>query len=1172
MADIKWTPNQEQAINAEGQILVSAAAGSGKTAVLVERVIRKITAEYPCDIDELLIVTFTRAAAQQMKDKISERLEKLISENPDNTHLKKQQILLDKALICTIDSFCSEVVKNNFHLIEDSGITLNYTIIDDSSLSVISREVIDEIAAERFSSGDKDFTSYTEMFTGSRDDANLYSITENIHKYIGAVPNSSQWLSDMIEMYEAESVEETEWGSIIFTRIADICSACSENINNALTLAGTDENVYAAVSQTLLSDKKHYEDIMLACTEKDWDTLASLFPYTFLNWSRAKKDMDLSVKNAAKALRDRAKSYNAKMESLIAGNNSEFREDMQLLLPAMRALADFQNEYEKRLFKKKTEIQSYEFSDISALAIRILTDENMEKSEVARDYSDKFKEIIVDEYQDTNSVQDLLFHLVSRDETNLFIVGDAKQSIYRFRQAMPEIFIGRRRNLPLYSGENKGCVLLKKNFRSRKEITSFVNYIFTILMSRKAGDIDYNKEEKLVPGSDCYDDNPSSVQLHVLTNDSEQCGEKIHDNYYEGLYLADKIKRMTENGEMITDGGVRRPVKYSDFCVLFRSMTGVDKYLRAFTDAGVPVFHRGEDDFYFRSEILLVMSLLKAIDNPMRDIDLLAVMYSGIFGFTADEITAVRADYPGGRLYNSVVKSAQNGNKKCELFLGKLAEYRTMSSVLAPSDFVRKLYDDTDLPVIVSAAADGANKKANLIMFLDKISDYEKNGYFSLTGLIRFIEKIKANNPKEKNAYIAGGDDKVNFMTVHASKGLEFPVVILANCERKGHTETDNILLNSRIGIGAKAKNTAINNIYKTVPYTAVSVLNNMADTAENLRVLYVALTRAKDRLIISGVAGPSSALPEKLTSLAEKYCSSGSVSPFEVLEMHTFFDWILSCALMHPCAAKLRSYADSDVFVKEEEEGSFEVFVPEYQTFDFSQKKESVSVLPDIELEKIFESRFSFEYKYKGIEKIAGKMSPSKLNAAETSIDYWEFGKPEFLEEKNISAAHRGTSVHRFMEKCRSFSNPDIDKELAFMLEKHFLTKEEADCVDRAKIKKFFASELAGRINISKEVYREYEIAYFENAGFFDPSLADVLKNEKIFVQGVIDCIFFENDKAVILDYKTDYCKSSYELVEKYRRQLELYKRAAEEIFDCEVKETYIYSFYLNKEIKIVL
>lgn len=1161
MSEIRWTWAQQSAINSRGNVLVSAAAGSGKTAVLVERVMRMIAGE--CDIDRLLIVTFTRAAAAQMKEKISAAIAQKLAEDPANAHWQKQQILLEKAQITTIDSFCADVVKNNFQQLEGIDIAMNYRNLDSAELSVLSAEVMEEVLEEFYDSGDDDFLALMDVFTSGKNDVKIYDVISLLHNYTGAFTSRFKWIKEKINIYKELDINKSPWGQLLESCALENLTLALLYIEKALDTVAPDEPTDEIYGSIFREDKALINSAFEYLKAGEWDSFYRLKGSKFQSYSTKKKGIDELLRAKAKVYRDAATSAFYSALSFAVESEEEFADDNKLIYPTARQLEKVYCAYENRLFEKKIERQSFEFADIALLALMILADPEGGATSTGKDYQKKYKGILVDEYQDTNDVQDLIFETIS--DNNLFIVGDVKQSIYRFRQAMPQIFIGRREALEPYSDDkNEGYILLKNNFRSQKPVTDFVNFIFKKIMSKKLGDVDYNEDEYLIPGA-AADDNAPAPELHILEN-INSAEKKISSSYYESSYIAELIKSKVKEEKLC----------FSDFCVLVRSKTHIKELEQAFSDCDLPFASAAGEKLFETPEIMLVMSFLRAIDNPLRDVDLIAVMYSEIFGFTAEELALLRLENRKGSIYSAALSLAGKGNRKCEEFISKLETYRTLSATLNPADFLRRLYEMSSLPEIMSAGENGALKKANLFKFISVVELYSGGGYFGLTGLVRFLEKVKQSNPDIPEAYVPESDDKVKIMTVHASKGLEFPVVIFAFSNNLNNHYGSNIVLNRDLGIGIKAKDLADNTRYNTIAYQAVSEGNIRADVAEELRTLYVALTRAKTQLIITGTytgkaGAKESARFKKINSIAELSCINGKINSAWMRLNNNFLSWLIACALLHPDCGELRKYSLADDFdIDFEQSGHLKVFLPEYTVGEAEEKIKQRTAKADAALKAKIKQNFDFKYQYAGIENIDGKQTPSALAEQNFSMPDYSFEPPAFMLKEKLTAAQRGTATHRFMEKVRSFENFDYQNELSYMLNRGFLSPEQAEVIDKNAVKGFFKTKLAKRMASAEKLVKEYEISYLEEAGFFDETLPDNLKNEKVFVDGMIDAAFVEGGEAVIVDYKTDRVKSASELCERYSKQMQLYKRALESVWGIKVKECHIYSFVLGEDISV--
>ena len=1170
MSEIKWTDAQKLAIEARGDILVSAAAGSGKTAVLVQRVMDMIETE--CDIDALLIVTFTRSAAAQMKEKIAMAIEKRLLEQPHNKRFRRQQILLEKAQITTIDAFCADVLKNNFQLLSDLNIAMNYTNLDSASFSVLSAEVLDEVLDEFYERGDARFKALMDLFTSGKNDLNIYNIINLLHNYTSAFVDKHQWIHSKTAFYQAPGAAESVWGQLLLLAMGEQLSLATAYIDRALAIVAEDAPTDAVYGDLFREDKQLIQAAADAVRAGEWDALYQMKGSSCARYSAVKKGIDTDLREQAKPYRDAAKDTYGNAFKYVIEDNESFLADNALVYPVAQELEQLFERYEQHLFEKKLERQSFEFSDIADLALRILVDENGQPTPVAEEYRKKYYGILIDEYQDTNDVQDMIFRTI--ENHNLFVVGDVKQSIYRFRQARPEIFIDRRKALkPYEKGEQSGYVLLKNNFRSDKPITDFVNFLFKRIMRESVGAIDYTEEEYLIPGLNEDDSGAAPCEMHILNY--EYSGKKEKKGYYESRYIAQLIQNEIAAGKTVGEGENEKQLAYSDYCVLVRSKTHLAVLEQAFEEEGVPCRCVAGENLFDTTEITLIMSFLRAIDNPQRDVDLIAVMYSEIFGFTAEELALIRIGKRRGSVYAAVRECAAQGNEKCKAFLAEMEAYRTLAATNEPAEFLRKLYRETLLPEIFSAEENGEVKKANLYKFIGVAKLYSDSGYYGLTGLVRFLEKVKANHPDIASAVVPESESKVNVMTVHASKGLEFPIVIFAFTNQNNNHYGANIVLNRDYGIGIKPKYPALNTRFETIAFSAVRLANLRSDMAEEIRTLYVALTRPKNRLIITGTfegkeGGDKRGEAIRGTALFSAD-ADGRIYEGWLRNNNNYLSWLLACALQHPAATVLRDTADWVKAVCDKtEQGKLLVVLPEYTPAVPDTLSRTVTGEPDAAMKQTILSHFAYTYPYAGAEQIDSKKTPSAVAESDAAAPEYAFEAPAFMRGEKLNAAGKGIAMHRFMEKVSGFAVFDYEKELHAMLQKGFLSPEQAAVLNRKSIEAFFKSELAQRMASAARLEKEYEIAYLENAAFFDADLPDILKDEKVFVDGMIDAVFVENGKAYIVDYKTDRVKTGEELKARYIKQMQLYRRAIESVWELPVAQCHLYSFHLNEDIVI--
>ncbi|MCR4615023.1 MAG: helicase-exonuclease AddAB subunit AddA [Clostridiales bacterium] len=1165
---VRWTPEQTKAIEArKGTLLVSAAAGSGKTAVLVERVIRRITdRENPCGINSLLTVTFTRAAAAQMRDKIAAALAKEMQKDPGDAHLRRQSLLLPTAKICTIDSFCNDLVKENFHAL---GINPDYKIADEGELDLVGEDAVSTVIEELYKEADPGFIDLVELTFKGRDDSYLASTIRRLYGLACAYPDPEEWLVSLKEAYEnAAAPGETPWGERIFDYAEEGALACREQIQNVLTLMEDEPAIMEKYGEAFSLDKEKFTALIEKLRAKDWDGAREfLSDFTLAGLGR------LSAKNAS-ALSDFAKDIRKNclnkiiegMRELFCCTAEEFEEDIAASAPVVAALIDGVIRYGEEFGRLKAEQNVLDFSDIIHLAIRLLVKKDeagqLVKTPLACQLSEGFSEILVDEFQDINEVQNMLFTALSKDRSNLFMVGDVKQSIYRFRQAMPEIFLGIRDTLPMYeNGNYPARVNLDRNFRSRSGVTQAVNFIFSQLMTPRLGGLSYDEGEALVCGAEYAEHDCPDAEVHLLTADRE---------HTEAQYVARLIRKMIDEGVTVKDGDGERPAGFGDFCILLRSpKNSGGKFIEALKELSIPAYFDTSDGLFDTTEVKFMLNLLRVLNNPVQDIPLTGVMLSPVFGFTPEELAKMRIPDRKVPIYNSLVNYAEN-DKKSKDFLLKIEELRRLAATLPVDSLIRRLSEETGYLAVVGALPGGSQRRSNLRLLEECAVRYSDGGKAGLPRFINFIDRIIQGSAKEPAArQISENAGVVRIMTVHKSKGLEFPICILADCAKAFNAKDtkENIIVHPRMGIGIKRILPEIMVRHDTVSSKAAILAAGQDNRSEELRVLYVALTRAKERIItVATERSPGS----KLKRLAEYICGEGKIPPFFADNCRSFSDWILLAMLRHPDAHVFRELAGAQFVKRIDTPLKIKFICPDIEGEDAAEQTQTVRAPADGALTARLREQLDYRYPYDSLGGVASKLTASGLAHGGIDTEHFAVTQPAFMSEKGLTPAQRGTAFHLFMEHCDyGACGRDISGEIARLVSAGRLTEAEGKALNVSRLQKFFAGDLAKRIMNSDKFFREKQFTVTVPAGeLYD--LPPVTAGEKILIQGMVDCLFIEGGKAVIVDYKTDKTDRISELAERYSAQLEIYKKAMEQVLGIEVSELILYSFYLGEQIKL--
>lgn len=1171
----KWTENQKLAIESRhGSILISAAAGSGKTAVLVERVIKTLTDKSnPCDADKLLIVTFTNAAAAEMRERISLKINELILKNPDDENLKRQKILLANAHICTIDSFCSELVRENFYKL---NISSDFKIADSNEMTLLRNDTISRILESLYEENNPEFINLVETFGSVKDDSNLLKIVNLLYDFIRSHPFPEVWLDEKLDMYNVKSsIKENIFGKIIINYSNSAICYCISIVKNLISEISYEEDFFKAYNQGFNTDLIELLEIQEYLETKSWDEIAfkiKNFKLKTLKRLLGYKEDPLKLKIDEN--RAEIKSIFNKLKKLFVFSSEDALSDNKKIFPIVKELFSLVKTFSEEIDKIKRDRNICDFSDLEHLALKLLVrpqENNFLKTPEAIEISKKFQYIMVDEYQDTNEAQDMIFRAVSNNEENLFTVGDVKQSIYRFRQAMPEIFLRRKNSYDFYDknlDNYPGKIILDKNFRSRFEILDFINFIFHQIMSKELGDMDYTKEEELHLGAQFNESNDNKISIQII-NSTESFEDDM--DILEARRISEMIYEMIGNHYKVTENGVERDVTYNDFCILLRSTNKhANIFLNELTKNGIPATSEVSNSFFKTIEISTIISLLNVINNPLDDIAFISVISSPIFGMSFEEINAIRAIDKKIPFYLAAKKYAELENTKCLSILNKIEEYRTLSVTLSCEDLINYIYEDSGYTYMVQAMPSGSLRLNNLRLLFEYARNYEATSQKGLSGFINFINKLKENNEDlAATSPPFGIENAVRIMSIHKSKGLEFPICFLANCSRLFKKDKDDILLHKDLGIGLNLIDKTYDYRYSSFQREAVKIALYNGSLSEELRILYVALTRAKEKLIIlTTLKNPQ----KTLLKLNSQITNEKTLMPYAIKTRNSFSDWILMCALRHKSGKKLRDLIeeDSSKIIKNDTLLDIDLISLEYENVikkDNLETSQDKTLVDEKFLSEI-KQRFNFVYPFKELSIIPNKVTVTDI-VSENRKKNFDFEKrPSFLLKEGITPAQKGIALHTFMQFI-DFKKVKLNlhNEIERLIENGYLNPLEAKSLDRKKITNFLNSNLFERISKSDKVLREYQFTVNLNLDEYDNNLKDKT-DEKIILQGSIDCAFMEDNEFVIVDYKTDKIKSIKETVEHYKKQLYLYNAAFTKCTGIKIKQNVLYLFYTNKAI----
>lgn len=1164
-----WTKSQEQAIEArDGTVLVSAAAGSGKTAVLVERVIERITKENPVDIEKLLIVTYTRAAAAEMKERIAKRLSEMICENPLNQNLKRQKIYLPNAQISTIDSFCGALVKENF---EKADILPDYTMLSEVEHEMLKKETVAEVLEEVYSWPKENTEEFLRLFNNSKNDNNLSNSIFKLYEYAMASKNPTEWIENAFQDYfDVVPIHKTKWGEYSLNRLSEILEYIKIKIEDIINDTPVGSKVRDCFEKDLapVSEMVHYTLELINNNPEKWDEIKlatqSLDCCAGLSGVPNKEKDDYYKE--LKGRRDGVKKIIESTQKILICTEKEFEEDMEYFRPIMAILKKCVIRFVELLGERKKESNTYYYSDILHLALKILVsfnpDGTYEKTPLAQELSENFVEILIDEFQDTNEAQDTLFSVISKNDQNKFMVGDVKQSVYRFRQAMPEIFMGYKDRFEEYKGDNYPAVInLDKNFRSKEGIVEGINFFFDFIMTRESCGIDYKKGEQLVFGETYDTDNSADVFLHVIETDKVKGGDLVAESRHIGKI----INELVSSGTLVGKKDKKRPIKYRDICILMSTLKDKASIVaKELTAMGIPVHFQKKGGFFESSEIITIFSMLQVIDNPVQDIPLISVMLSPLFSFTEDDLAKYRCEQKYGNLYN-VVKNQYDKDKKAREFLDLLSLLRTLSVTMDVGSLIRRVLEITSYNSLVGAMKNGENRILNIEMLINYAENYEANGGSGLSGFIRYLERIRKDDEKIETANeISENDNVVRIMTIHKSKGLEFPVVFLANCSPAGERQDiDKVKINRKLGAATARYFPALHKDLLTLPANTVKLCEKNEEKAEKIRKLYVAMTRAEEKLYLVGSLHNSE---KTIVNLYHKFYGKFTENAVPLSLCTTFMQWLLLAMMEHPSMKidnifnrNIRTNAPNIEFEIFEKDNSENLLSEDKETFESDDK-----ILGEIT------EKLSYEYPFASISDIPVKYAASSMNREE-NLKYLATENPTFIGAGKLTPAQRGTINHKFMEVCDfTRAHENLTGEITRLVENNIFTQKEVDALKINSIKSFFSSELYNRIQNAEKFLREQEFTMSIPLDVINSDLSET--TEKAVVQGVIDALLINGDSGEIIDYKTDRVENEDELIERYRGQMSVYKKAAEECFGLENVKVTLYSFSLSKEISLKL
>ena len=1185
----KLTNEQQAAVDSrERSLLVSAAAGSGKTKVLVERLFSHVERE-GANLDDFLIITYTRAAASELRGKIAKALNERMERDPGNYHLRQQMLRVYRADIKTVDAFCTSLLRENCHLLgEDArghALRPDFRVLDENEAEVLRGRVLARTLEDFYDHLTSGGTLLADTLGAGRDDSALEQLVLELHAKLQAQPYEDKWLDAQRAFWRAvpEKIEDTPYGKILLNEVGRKARHCKSLLQRAAQEMCANDALNQKYAPAFL-DASYQLEALEGKIAQGWDAARGV-TIAFPRLAAVKDSDGGEMKTRMKGLWDNCKETVKGFAELFAASSDEAVEDLRTMAPAMLALIDLTADFSRRYNEEKRRRNAADFSDQEHEAIRLLVAENGEPTELAALVNTRYREIMVDEYQDTNEVQNRIFDAISCKGENLFTVGDVKQSIYRFRLADPRIFLQHYNTWPPLAAADEhesAKLLLSRNFRSRREVLEATNFVFRNVLSREMGELDYGEDEMLRPGASYAESSVCGAEFHLLDLPTQTGEHRVRASEAEAAFVADYIRNMLSSEFPVQDDKTRelRPVREEDIVILMRSpSTRLLDYRRALESRGIRCAADAGEDFFASMEIAVLFSFLQVIDNPRQDVPLIAVLRSPLFGFVPDELAALRSQQRTGDFYDALLLG-EDGHSRA--FLAVLRSLRDSAAHLSVRELLSEIYRKCNVLGVFGAMHRGAERKENLLAFLELSEDFARAGRQGLFDFVRTLREQLASGEAAamQTTHASSG---VRIMSIHKSKGLEFPVVILSDLARRFSNMDfqSSVLVHPQLGLGPVCVDARRHIQYPTIARQALERTLRREAKAEELRVLYVAMTRAKEKLVMVHTQANAGGRVADLMALSD--CP---VLPEAVDSGKCMGDWIMLPLLQRSEAGALRAFAGQNSegrFFAEETPWTVCVhdglqFAAPAQQSDAAAEERA----PQREDLPADFAALSYRYPYAEQTAFPAKLTATQLKGRAIDEEISEnttlpprlrnLCKPKFLAGKTaLTGAERGTALHLVMQDLDFFCEPNeqsVRAQIEAMRAQRKLTDEQANAVDVRAIVRFLRSDLAARIRKSKQVEREYRFSLLRPVRDFSSLDAD----DSVLLQGVVDCFFEEDGELVVVDFKTDHVSRAQldERAEHYRPQLEAYSMALTRVMRKKVKEKVLYFFSAGEEVRL--
>ncbi len=1209
---VEFTKEQQDVIDARNcNLLVSAAAGSGKTAVLVERVItRLMEKESPLNVDQLLVVTFTDAAAAEMKERIRGAIEKALAENPDNKHLQHQAALIHQAQISTIHTFCTSVINEHFHVL---GLDPSVRVGETGEIELIKREALESVFENAYAQAEPQFLNLVECYAPKKDEKELEKLVLDLYTKAQSHPNPDAWLDMCVQQYAVETAGELEGKEYIKDIIKDVklrLPDWKEQLKYAIEICESEEGPKSYLP-ALMSDLTQLEKIEQADSFVEMQNLVSGFVKEGLAGKKKNDVVDVDKQNLVKQLRKNFQKYmDGICESYFCEDFDEVQSTMGLAYKQMEAFAKLVKQFATCFAEEKKKKNVIDFGDMEHFALAILTKEEngqIVPSDIAKGYQEKYAEVMIDEYQDINILQDTLLSSVSgvwNGKNNLFMVGDVKQCIYRFRLACPELFMNKYHQYEK-NGEANRRIDLHKNFRSRKEVLDSTNFVFEQIMSEDFGGIKYDDSAALHVGAKYNASNDNQTELLLL--DFEKMSAE-GQREAEAQVLAEKIQELVGKKEIYDKKlDAYRPVRYSDIAILVRDLKPVrEVYTKALTDAAIPIYVQTKEGYFKTYEIQTVLNYLRILDNPRQDVPYTAVLTSLFGNFTAEELAIIRKNHKEVSIHECLLAYLQTGTDtklkaRVETFIKMYQQFRAMVPITAIPTLLWKILEESGFLDCMAVFPNGEQRVANLEMLIEKATSFGRSSYKGLFNFVRYIAQMEKYEVDNGPANLVDEQmDVVTLMTIHKSKGLEFPIVFLGQCGNKFKYKSaeGRMVIHPDIGVGIEAINPVERSISSTLLKRVVAQKIRTEADEEEARLLYVAMTRAREKLFLLGSSKRMKKDVDELSFIGD--CDEKVIPYPNIWNARSYLDWILLSLYRNKCMkdildefdilpAPVTSIYAADVPVDIHRvtaemlgEQEAEYLFQEQVTREILERWDTDEVY-DSALKERIEAQLAYQYPYENVGQIKQKLSVSELKKQaymeEEGEDIFREEEvipllPKFLQkEEALTGASRGTAYHKLMEVidfAKDYDDALLKQEIAHLQEQGLLTEPMVTCIRRKDILQFMQCNLGQRMQAASrrgQLHSEQPFVIGVEANRVYPKSDS---KEMVLIQGIIDAYFEEDGGLVLMDYKTDRVSEGRELIERYHSQLEYYAEALERLTGKRVKKKIIYSFTLNEEIEV--